>query len=58
MKFPICKKCKSEMRDASALMIGVRFKCPKDCTRIFDWNWDEIKMKENKNGVTIKKWEN
>ncbi len=42
------------MRDASALMIGVRFKCPKDCTRIFDWNWDEIKMKERKEKITIK----
>jgi hypothetical protein len=42
---PKCKTCKQQMVDARVLMMGVRFRCPKNHTCILQHQWDEKKQK-------------
>jgi len=44
---PKCKICGNQMVDATSLMMGVRFKCPKNYTRILEIHWDQYKKKDH-----------
>lgn len=49
-KRPLCRKCKSPMVDATALMMGVRYRCIKECSRITEHEWERFVSKSKPRG--------